>query len=124
MCGICGVFDYVHRKPVAPRLIEDMCAAMRHRGPDGTGTFEREGLCLGHVRLSIIDLVSWLYTGLVVQMSGGDDPFADAAPDWVERITETLEGVRTNDGGYAKTTEGAAGSTYHSFLVALTYELL
>ncbi|MCH7705328.1 MAG: asparagine synthase (glutamine-hydrolyzing), partial [Planctomycetes bacterium] len=56
MCGICGVFDYVHRKPVAPRLIEDMCAAMRHRGPDDTGTFEREGLCLGHVRLSIIDL--------------------------------------------------------------------
>ena len=75
-------------------------------------------------RLSIIDLVSWLYTGLVVQMSGGDDPFADAAPGWVERITQTLEGVRTNDGGYAKTTEGAAGSTYHSFLVALTYELL
>ena len=28
------------------------------------------------------------------------------------------------DGGYAKTHEGAAGSTYHSFLVALCYELI
>jgi geranylgeranyl transferase type-2 subunit beta len=75
-------------------------------------------------RLSVIDLVSWLYTGLVVQLSGGEDAFADAAPDWTDQIAATLEGVRTADGGYAKTTEGAAGSTYHSFLVALIYELI
>lgn len=89
-------------------------------------------------RLSVIDLVSWLYSGLAVQLSGGDDPFYDAAldgaaathpsgvaaPDWLDRIAETLESVRTADGGYAKTTEGAAGSTYHSFLVALIYELI
>jgi len=75
-------------------------------------------------RLSVIDLVSWLYSGLAVQLSGGDDPFHDAAPDWLDRIAETLESVRTSDGGYAKTTEGAAGSTYHSFLVALIYELI
>ncbi|GAB4142968.1 MAG: terpene cyclase/mutase family protein [Planctomycetaceae bacterium] len=75
-------------------------------------------------RLSVIDLVSWLYTGLAVQLSGGGDPFADAVSDWMDRVAETLESVRTEDGGYAKSTEGAAGSTYHSFLVALTYELL
>lgn len=75
-------------------------------------------------RLSVIDLVSWLYSGLAVQLSGGGDPFHDAAPDWLDRIAETLESVRTEDGGYAKTTEGAAGSTYHSFLVALIYELI
>jgi geranylgeranyl transferase type-2 subunit beta len=75
-------------------------------------------------RLSVIDLLSWLYTGLVVQLSGGEDPFADALPDWTDRIALALESVRTKDGGYAKTTEGAAGSTYHSFLVALTYELI
>ena len=75
-------------------------------------------------RLSVIDLVSWLYTGLMVQLSGGEDPFANAAPDWIDRIAETLESVRTADGGYAKTVEGAAGSTYHSFLVALAYELI
>ncbi|MFQ5734984.1 MAG: prenyltransferase/squalene oxidase repeat-containing protein, partial [Planctomycetaceae bacterium] len=75
-------------------------------------------------RLSVIDLVSWLYSGLAVQLSGGEDPFRDAEPNWLDRIAETLESVRTADGGYAKTTEGAAGSTYHSFLVALTYELI
>lgn len=75
-------------------------------------------------RLSVIDLVSWLYTGLAVQLSGGGDPFADAEPGWDERIAETLESVRVADGGYAKSTEGAAGSTYHSFLVGLTYELI
>lgn len=75
-------------------------------------------------KLSIIDVLSWLYTGLVVQLSGGDDPFAGMNRDAIDRIVEKLEGVRTRDGGYAKATEGAAGSTYHSFLVALTYELI
>ncbi|MEX2286890.1 MAG: prenyltransferase/squalene oxidase repeat-containing protein [Planctomycetaceae bacterium] len=75
-------------------------------------------------RLSIIDLLSWLYTGLVVQASGGGDPFAGASPDWIDQIVEAVEKVRTADGGYAKTPEGAAGSTYHSFLVAQTYELI
>ena len=32
--------------------------------------------------------------------------------------------MRTPDGGYAKSAEGALGSTYQSFLVAMTYELL
>jgi geranylgeranyl transferase type-2 subunit beta len=61
---------------------------------------------------------------LAVQLSGGGDPFADATPDWIDQIAQVLESVRTSDGGYAKTTEGAAGSTYHSFLVALIYELI
>ena len=75
-------------------------------------------------RLSVIDLFSWLYTGLAVQLSSGEDPFADATHDWTDQIAHVLESVRTSDGGYAKTTEGAAGSTYHSFLVALIYELI
>jgi len=53
MCGICG---YVgdHR----PELLEPMCLAMEHRGPDDMGVWHdvdaRVGL--GHRRLSIIDL--------------------------------------------------------------------
>lgn len=74
--------------------------------------------------VSVIDLASRLYTGLAVQLSGGEDPFADEPSDWAGRIAGMLERVRTRDGGYAKTSEGAAGSTYHSFLVALTYELI
>ncbi len=75
-------------------------------------------------QLGIVDLISWLYSVLAVQASGGPDPFEQAAADWPDQIAERLESVRTDDGGYAKSTEGAYGSTYHSFLVALTYELL
>lgn len=74
--------------------------------------------------LSIIDLTSWLYSAVVLQASGGEDLLADAAADWSDRIVARLEQVRTADGGYGKTEEGTAGSTYHSFLVVLTYELL
>jgi geranylgeranyl transferase type-2 subunit beta len=74
--------------------------------------------------LGIIDLMNWLYTALAVQVFGGGDLLEGEEPDWPQRIAEKLERVRTNDGGYAKSEAGAAGSTYHSFLVALTYELL
>lgn len=74
--------------------------------------------------LGAIDLMNWLATALAVQAFGGDDLLADAPDDWAQQMIARLEAVRTKDGGYAKSTEGAAGSTYHSFLVTLTYELL
>jgi geranylgeranyl transferase type-2 subunit beta len=73
---------------------------------------------------SVIDVVSWLYSALAVQSASGIDLFADAPADWPDRLTAQLERFRTPDGGYAKTAAGAAGSTYHSFLVALSYELI
>src|SRR5262249_1042715 len=39
-------------------------------------------------------------------------------------VADTLESVRTADGGYGKAYGAASGSTYHTFLVGLTYELL
>ena len=39
-------------------------------------------------------------------------------------LAAIFEGFRTADGGYAKTHEGSLGSTYHSFLVVLCYELI
>jgi len=75
-------------------------------------------------RLNVVDLVSWLYGGLVVQAISGEDPFSHLASGWADNVAVRLEALRTKDGGYAKTTEGSAGSTYHSFLVALAYELI
>ena len=75
-------------------------------------------------KLGIIDLVSWLYSALVIEAAGGPSVFEDAAQDFADSVAETLESTRVADGGYAKTTEGAAGSTYHSFMVALTYQLI
>lgn len=53
MCGIAG-YAGTHR----PDLLEPMCAAMVHRGPDDAGTWHdaEAGVGLGHRRLSIIDL--------------------------------------------------------------------
>ncbi|MCA9072510.1 MAG: terpene cyclase/mutase family protein, partial [Planctomycetaceae bacterium] len=76
------------------------------------------------MRLSIVDLLSWLSTAVAVQLAGGGIPKVVESPDWADRIAERLESVRTTDGGYAKNTEGAAGSTYQSFLVVLSYELI
>lgn len=52
MCGING-FNFRDEE-----LIGKMVAATRHRGPDGEGSFARDGISLGHNRLAIIDLSS------------------------------------------------------------------
>ncbi len=73
---------------------------------------------------SVIDFFSLLYSALLVQTGGGPDIFANGPQDWPDRVAATLESFRTRDGGYAKTPAGGSGSTYHSFLVGLCYQLL
>lgn len=74
--------------------------------------------------LNVIDLLSWLYSALVVQAATGEDLLQHLPGDFIDHVTQQLESTRAADGGYAKSTEGSAGSTYHSFMVVLTYELL
>ena len=38
------------------QTVEVMLDDLAHRGPDGRGVFEDDGVCLGHLRLAIIDL--------------------------------------------------------------------
>jgi geranylgeranyl transferase type-2 subunit beta len=73
---------------------------------------------------SVIDLFSLLYSCLLVQLGGGPDILADSPPDWPGRVATTLETLRTTDGGYARSAGGVSGSTYHTFLVVLCYQLL
>lgn len=75
-------------------------------------------------RMHVIDLLSWLYSALVVQTTSGDDLLEGLPTDWIERACDGFERLRRPDGGYAKSEEGALGSTYHSFLVSLVYEML
>lgn len=74
--------------------------------------------------LGVIDLMNWLSMSAMIQLAGGEDPLAAEPADWPEQIAAKLESLRMKDGGYAKGTEGATSSTYHSFLVVLTYQLL
>ena len=76
------------------------------------------------LQLNVIDQLSWLYSVLVIQASGGGDLLEDQPADFIDRIAGRLESLRTADGGYAKSPEGMAGSTYHSFLVVLTWQML
>ena len=51
MCGICGFIGFEDRK-----LLNEMCKVLEHRGPDDSGIFIDKDVCLGHRRLSVIDL--------------------------------------------------------------------
>jgi asparagine synthase (glutamine-hydrolysing) len=58
MCGIAGFAgdnEGLSREERAD-VLERMCRAIRHRGPDDQGTLVREGAAIGMRRLSIIDL--------------------------------------------------------------------
>ena len=59
MCGICGIIDLTG-KPAEREVVAGMCDALKHRGPDDEGIYSSTGstACLGHRRLSIIDLSS------------------------------------------------------------------
>jgi asparagine synthase (glutamine-hydrolysing) len=60
MCGIAGVVDF--DGAIDPLVVGRMCDLIRHRGPDGEGRFEEDGVSLGMRRLAVIDL------------AGGDQP--------------------------------------------------
>jgi asparagine synthase (glutamine-hydrolysing) len=54
MCGLCGVVA-LGRSPET-ETVRRMAAALDHRGPDGDGAFDDEGVAFGFRRLAIIDL--------------------------------------------------------------------
>ena len=54
MCGIAGVLRFDGNR-ADPALAAAMAARLAHRGPDGSGTFCREGVSLSHTRLAVID---------------------------------------------------------------------
>jgi len=56
MCGIAGLVNFVPAFPANRWLLQRMCDAIRHRGPDDEGMVLRGSVGLGMRRLSIIDL--------------------------------------------------------------------
>ena len=58
MCGIAGALVTQSSRvnlDLAP-LVERLVGAIKHRGPDDVGVHVRDGVGLGHARLSVIDL--------------------------------------------------------------------
>jgi asparagine synthase (glutamine-hydrolysing) len=57
MCGIAGFLN-LSGEAASPVLLKRMTDAIRHRGPDGEGSFVDGAFGLGHRRLAVIDLSS------------------------------------------------------------------
>ena len=75
-------------------------------------------------RESIVDFFSLIYGAGLVDAAAGIDIFAATPPTWRDSVADFLHTLRRADGGFAKGVEGAASSTYHTFLVLLCLELI
>jgi len=82
MCGIVACFGEVDAEKC-----ERMLGRVQHRGPDDTGILSRDGVWLGHQRLSIMDV------------SGGRQPLADGdSTAWIAGNGEIYNHAELNAG--------------------------
>ena len=51
MCGLTGTLGSPE-----PSIVKKMIQLQQHRGPDGSGVWHDDSVCLGHARLAIVDL--------------------------------------------------------------------
>lgn len=75
-------------------------------------------------RTPMIDFLSLVQGAMLLETSAGLDVFAAAPTGWREAAAAMFEQFRRPDGGYAKTDEGQASSTYHTFLIVVTRQLI
>ena len=65
MCGIVGIVNLDAQGAVEETRLKQMCAVLRHRGPDDEGTLAVGPVGLGSRRLAIVDV------------AGGHQPMAN-----------------------------------------------
>jgi geranylgeranyl transferase type-2 subunit beta len=73
---------------------------------------------------AIVDALSLIYGAALLESASGKEVFASVASGWQDALSDWLETLRRDDGGYAKAPEGRASSTYHTFLVLLCRQLI
>jgi geranylgeranyl transferase type-2 subunit beta len=73
---------------------------------------------------SVVDFYSFLYSCVLIQATSGVDVLEGSNADWPARVAAELDKFRTKDGGYNKSPGASSGSTYHTFLVGLCFEML
>ena len=72
----------------------------------------------------IVDLISLIFAAAICEMAVGAAVIDDEDTAWADNVARLLQSLRTEDGGFAKTPEGRAGSTYQTFLSVLCLELM
>ena len=75
-------------------------------------------------RESIVDLISLIFAAAICELAVGAVVIDDEDDRWRTNVADLLASLRTDDGGFAKTPEGRAGSTYQTFLAVLCHELI
>jgi asparagine synthase (glutamine-hydrolysing) len=85
MCGISGIYN-PGQVPVSPDAVRSMLQQIQYRGPDESGIYMGEGVGLGSVRLSIIDLAQ------------GQQPMSDEAREfWIVFNGEIFNYIELRD---------------------------
>lgn len=77
-----------------------------------------------NARESIIDLISLIFGAAVCELAAGAVVISDDDDSWRANVAAALATLRTSDGGFAKSPEGRAGSTYQTFLSVLCHQLI
>ena len=77
-----------------------------------------------HRKESIVDLISLIFAAAICELAVGQVVIDDDNDAWRENVADLLAELRTGDGGFAKSPEGKAGSTYQTFLAVLTHQLI
>jgi len=72
----------------------------------------------------VVDLLSLIYGAELLKASAGVDVFDAADGNWRRNVAATLERLRRDDGGYSKSGDGSASSTYYTFLVVLCLQMM
>ena len=75
-------------------------------------------------RDSVVDLISLIFAAAVCELGAGVEVLSDDDDSWRHNVAALLATLRTEDGGFAKTPQGHAGSTYQTFLSVLCHELM
>lgn len=73
---------------------------------------------------TVVDLLSLVYSVKLIDSACGLDALAASHHNWAARLADLLHSLRRPDGGFSKSLEGQAGSTYQTFLVLLCLELI
>jgi asparagine synthase (glutamine-hydrolysing) len=71
---MCGFVGFINNKNFSSQTLDEMISSIKHRGPDGIGTFHSDKIQLGHVRLSLVDLENgkqpMFFNDLVIVFNG------------------------------------------------------
>jgi asparagine synthase (glutamine-hydrolysing) len=78
MCGIAGIYYKTDPDPHPENIVLNLLRPINYRGPDNLGVVVSNKICLGHLRLSIIDLsaeanqpmLSFIKEGLLIVFNG------------------------------------------------------